>query len=151
VTRGLRRGLYSFAALRLGPRRLKPRLQELLNAALKGRSSTAALDGSFDSETFRPSTAALDGIVESETIRSSTAALDGIVESETIRSSTAPLDGSVDSMIGPAEAARFQTIIVILLDYFFDADGQLVRRVMEVDLVWSVVWTTKCLASGLTS
>src|ERR1700689_4068428 len=35
--------------------------------------------------------------------------------------------------------------------YFFRGAGQLVRRVMEVLLVWSVVWTTKCLASGLTS
>ena len=32
--------------------------------------------------------------------------------------------------------------------YFFSVAGQLVSRVMEVDLVWSVVWTTICFAVG---
>ncbi len=35
--------------------------------------------------------------------------------------------------------------------HFLSSVGQLVSKVMEVDLVWSVVWTTNCLASGLTS
>jgi len=35
--------------------------------------------------------------------------------------------------------------------HFLNAAGQFVNKVMEVDLVWSVVCTTNCLASGLTS
>jgi len=35
--------------------------------------------------------------------------------------------------------------------HFLSSTGQFVSNVMDVDLVWSVVWTTNCLASGLTS
>ncbi len=35
--------------------------------------------------------------------------------------------------------------------HFLSSAGQLVSKVMEVDLVWSAVWTTKCFPSGLTS
>ncbi len=35
--------------------------------------------------------------------------------------------------------------------HFLSSAGQFVSKVMEVDLVWSAVWTTNCLPLGLTS
>ncbi len=53
-----------------------------------------------------------------------------------------------DSLSGNVSSLDTATLVA---GYLLSSAGQFVSKVMEVDLVWSVVCTTNCLASGLTS